>query len=228
MRLALVTGWILAGAAVAGGLYWAFLNTPESTVWSVGLSAALLLLALIVIGVTVNGAILLWIREPSPGALLAAGRSAPTVVPAALVVIATWWLSLHAETWIALRSGAINAWFIARFGWDDVSWLFATVRYLSIWVRWVVAALLAIWLMASLLHGTKYRVSISRVALASLWFVMLIVVPWAYLVPWRPVGLPGSSVEPIFIGVKLLIAAVVIACGAALIVREASPRAQAS
>jgi hypothetical protein len=90
------------------------------------------------------------------------------------------------------------------------------------------AGLLAIWLMASLLHGTKYRVSIRRVALASLWFVILIVVPWAYLVPWRPAGLPASSVEPVFIGAKLLIAAVVIACGAALIVREASPRAQAS
>jgi hypothetical protein len=228
MRLALVTAWILGGAGVAGGLYWGFLNTPESTVWALALSATLLLLTLVAIGVTVNGAILLWTRGPSPATLILAGRRAPAILPAALIVIATWWLAVHAETWIALRSGAINAWFIARFGWDDVSWLFVAVRYVSIWVRWLLAGLLAIWLMASLLHGTKYRVSIRRVALASLWFVILIVVPWAYLVPWRPAGLPASSVEPVFIGAKLLIAAVVIACGAAWIVRAASPRGQAS
>jgi hypothetical protein len=227
MRLALVTAWILGGAGVAGGLYWGFLNTPESTMWALALSAILLLLALIAIGVTVNGAILLWTRGPSPAAVRLAARSAPAIVPAALIVIATWWLVLYAEAWINLRSGSINAWFIARFGWDDVSWLFAAVRYLSIWLRWLLAALLAIWLMASVLYGAKYRVSVRRIALASVWFVILIVVPWAYLVPWRPEGLPASSLEPVFIGVKLLLAAIFIAGGAALIVREASPRASA-
>lgn len=228
MRLLIVTAWILGGAGVAGGVYWGFLNTPESTVWALALSAVLLLSTLFVIGATVNGAILLWTRGPSRSLLMQAARQAPAVVPAALLVIAIWWLAVHAETWVALRSGAINAWFIARFGWDDVSWLFAMVRYGSIWVRWLVAGLLSIWLMASLLHGAKHRVSIVRVGLASLWFAILIVVPWAYLVPWRPAGLPATSVEPAFIGAKLLVAAVVMAGGAALIVREASPRAEVS
>ena len=219
MRLALVTAWILGGAGVASGLYWGFLNTPESTVWAVALSATLLVLALIAIGVTINGAILLWTRGPSAATVLLAGRSAPAIVPAALIVIATWWLVLYAEAWINLRSGAINAWFIARFGWDDVSWLFATVRYVSIWARWLLAGLLAIWLMASWLHGAKHRVSIRRIALASIWFVILIVVPWAYLVPWRPQGLPATSAETVFIAAKLTMAAILIAAGVGLVIR---------
>ena len=47
-----------------------------------------------------------------------------------------------------MRSGQISAWFIARFGWDDVSWLFTAIRYVAQWLRWVIAALLALSLMA--------------------------------------------------------------------------------
>ena len=49
-----------------------------------------------------------------------------------------------------MRSGEINAWFIARFGWDDVSWLLHGDRGIvgRRGCRWVVAALLALSLMA--------------------------------------------------------------------------------
>ena len=45
-RLAAVTVWILAGAALTGGVYWAFLNTPESTVGALLLSALLAVFAI--------------------------------------------------------------------------------------------------------------------------------------------------------------------------------------
>ncbi len=39
MRLALATVWILIGSALTAGVYWIFLITPESTVWSLLASA---------------------------------------------------------------------------------------------------------------------------------------------------------------------------------------------
>jgi hypothetical protein len=43
-----------------------------------------------------------------------------------------------------------------------------------------------------------------------------------YLVPWRPKGLPPSSVEFAFIVAKLSLSAILFAIGAALITYEAS------
>ena len=224
MRLALITAWILAGTALTGGVYWAVLNTPESTILAVITSVVLLVAALVLLGVTVNGAIVMWSNGPSRSALRRALWRAPAVVPAVLIVVAIWWLVSQAETWVALRQGPTNAWFIARFGWGDVSWLFTGIRYGAMWIRWVIAALLAVWVMATLLHGVKFRLSVKRVALATLWFAVLIALPWAYLVPWRPAWLPPTNVELAFSIVKLSVAAGLLAAGAALVIREASPR----
>lgn len=228
MRLALVTAWILVGTALTAGVYWAVLNTPESTILAVITSVVLLLAALVLLGVTVNGAILMWSNGPSQSALRHALWRAPAVIPALLIVIAIWWLVSHAETWVALRNGPINAWFIARFGWDDMSWLFTGLRYGALWMRWVIAALLAVWVMATLVHGVKFRLSVTRVALATLWFALLIALPWAYLVPWRPSWVPPTSMELAFSIVKLAVAAGLLAAGAALVIREASPRSPAA
>ncbi len=224
MRLAIITAWLLAGSALTAGVYWAVLNTPESTVLAVITSVVLLLVALVALGVTVNGAILMWSNGPSRPALRRACWRAPSVIPAVLIVVAVWWLVSLAETWVALRTGAINAWFIARFGWDDMSWLFTSIRYGAMWIRWVIAGVLAVWVMATLVHGIKFRLSVTRVALATLWFAVLIALPWAYLVPWRPSWVPPTNVELAFSVVKLAVASGLLAVGAALIIREASPR----
>lgn len=228
MRLAIITAWLLVGSALTAGVYWALLNTPESTILALITSAVLLIAALVSMGVTVNGAILMWSNGPSRSTLRRALWRAPAVVPAVLIVVAVWWLVSHAETWVALRNGQISAWFIARLGWADVSWLFTGIRYGAMWMRWVIAALLAVWLMATLVHGCKFRLSVTRVALASLWFAVLIALPWAYLVPWRPAWLPPTSAELAFSIVKLSIAATLLAAGAALVIREGSPRAPAA
>lgn len=228
MRLLLVSAWILIGTAAAGAVYWAFLNTPESTVWALAASAVLLLLALFVAGTTLAGAILLWTHGLSRRIVGDALRGSPAVIPALLIVLAVWWLAGHVETWIALRSGPINAWAMARLGMNDVSWLIAGVGYAVLWARWVVAGLLATWVVAAILHGAKHRLSPARVGLASLWFVALVALPWAYLVPWRPAGIPPTAMETAFIGGKLLVAAAIMSLGAALVIREATPRSRAS
>jgi hypothetical protein len=231
MRLALATLWILLLAAVAGGVYWGFLSTPESTVGSLALSAVLALVALALVGLAAAGAIAIASSGASVASLTRAARSVPAVVPAAAIVLMMWWIAGRIDTWMALNSGQINAWFIARLGWDDVSWLFRGVRYLAVWLRWVVATLLALSLMAgvftigwrALAQSAWIRRALSPRALvaATLWFAAFIALPWIYLVPWRPDGLPPTSIEIIFISGKLTVAAILMALGAALIVYEA-------
>jgi hypothetical protein len=232
MRLALATIWILAGSALTAGVYWAFLITPESTIWMLMVSAALALVALALVGLTASGAIAMWWHGASAASLRRAATSIPGVVPAALVVLLVWWLANRAETWVAMRSGQINAWFIARFGWDDMSWLFATIGYVADWFRWVFAALLALSLMAgfvaigwrALAQAAWFRRALRprAIAAATLWFGALIALPWIYLVPWRPASLPPTSIEFAFIVAKLSISAILIAIGAALMIYEAS------
>ena len=231
MRLALATIWILAGSALTAGVYWTFLMTPESTIWTLMISAVLALVALALVGLTASGAIAMWLHGASITSLRSAAKSIPGVVPAALIVLLVWWLANRVEIWVAMRSGQISAWFIARFGWDDMSWLFATIGYVADWFRWVFAALLALSLMAgfvaigwrALMQAAWFRraLSLRAIAAATLWFGALIALPWIYLVPWRPAGLPPTSIEFAFIAGKLSTAAVLAAVGLALMSREA-------
>lgn len=59
-------------------------------------------------------------------------------------------------------------------------------------------------------------------AVATFWFVLLIALPWMYLVPWRPKQMPASSAEFAFIVAKLSVTTILAAIGAALIANEAS------
>lgn len=233
MRLALATLWILVGGAITAGVYWLFLITPESTVWTLIASAVLALAALLMAGFTAAGTIAIWSDGPSTAGVRRAARAIPAAIPAALIVWGLGWLATFANNWITLRSGPINAWFIAQFGWDDVSWLFTTIRYAILWVRWVLAAVLAFSLIAGVvsigwpaLRQTAWLRRALRprtLAVVSFWAVVMIALPWAYLVPWRPKQLPASSMEFAFIVAKLSVSAIVLGIGAALIAREATP-----
>lgn len=229
MRLVAVSLWLLAGAAAAGAVYWGFLNTPESTVFALAASALLALLAVAVLSFTINGAIALWSGRPSIGVATRSLRSIPTIVPALLVFALLWWIANRIDLWVAPRTGSINAWFIARFGWDDVTWLFTALRWLTMWLRWVVGGLLAVSLMAGVANaGWRAGVEASwlrrglrprALAVATICFVALIVLPWFYLVPWRPDWLPPTGAELVFIVTKLSAAALLMAAGAALMIR---------
>ena len=232
MRLVLAALWILAGAALTAGAYWSFLITPESTIWSLLVSALLALVALALVGLTASGAILVWWHGASMASIRRAGQSVPAVIPAALLVWLVWWMTNRAEVWVTMYSGQINAWFIATFGWSDASWFFTGVSYVAGWFRWVVASLLAVSLMAGFVAVGWPAIAQSAwlrralhpraVIAATLWFVVLIALPWLYLVPWRPLSLPPTSIEFAFIVAKLSVSAVLFAVGAALMIFEAS------
>jgi hypothetical protein len=232
MRIALATLWILTGSAITAGIYWGFLNTPESTVWALAASAVLAGVTLALAGFTATGAIAMLTHGASLVAIRRAVQAIGSVIPAALIVVAMWWLTTHAETWVAMRNGQISAWFIARFGLADVTWLFKAVHYLAQWLRWVIAGLLALSLMAGCVAigwralgqaaWLRRALRLRAIVLATAWFVLLIAVPWMYLVPWRPKGLPATSAEFAFIVAKLSLTAILFAIGAALITYEAS------
>ena len=232
MTLVLVTTWILVGAAATGGAYWGFLNTPESTGFTIASSALLVLLTLALLSMTINGAIYLWVNGPSSRALKRSFAVIPAVIPALLVFALLWWLASRLDTWVALRSGEINAWFIATFGWDDMSWLFTAIGFFTTWMRWVLGALLAVslmgglavigWRAATRVQWLRRGLRPRALALATVWFVILIVLPWRYLVPWRPDGVPPTGAELAFIVGKLAIAAILMAVGVALMIYEAT------
>lgn len=234
MRLVAVTLWILAGAALTGGAYWSFLITPESTVWTLAVSALLVMTAIFLVGVTASGAIIGWRQGISTRLPRAAIAGVPAILPALVLVAAVWWLTGRATDRITIYSGPINAWFIATLGWDDVSWLFTGVTWLANWVKWVVAPLLALSMMAGIvLVGWRVLAGVSwlrhalapvNLGLATLMFAALIAAPWIYLTPWRPANLPATTIELVFIIAKLSVTAVLMATGVALIIRQASSK----
>lgn len=232
MRLVTITLWILVGAALTGGVYWAFLITPESTIWSLAASALLLLSAGFLLALTVSGALLGWQRGVSSSLFRAAAAGVPASIPAALIAGLIWWAVGAATGRVTIYSGPINAWFIAAVGWDDVSWLFTGISWLAVWLRWVVAPMLALALMAAVLYGgwreiaraawIKRAISPMPLATATLLFAALVAAPWSYLAPWRPGGLPATSVELAFVIGKLAVTALLMATGVALIIRQAT------
>lgn len=232
MRLATITLWILLGAALTAAAYWSFLITPESTIWMLLVSAVLLLTTGFVVGLTLGGAIIGWRDGVSARLLRAAIAAVPAVLPAALLVGATWWLTGRLTNLVAINSGPINAWFIATFGWDDVAWLFTGIDWLALWLRWVVAPVLALAVMARVITGgwreltrvawLRHGLAPGNVAVATLLFAAFVAVPWLYLAPWRPTGLPATTLELVFIVVKLSVVTVLMATGAALIIRRAT------
>ena len=231
MRIALAAAWILVCGIITGGIYWAFLNTPESTVWTLLLSVTLALLAAVATGLTANGAIALLVHGPSATGLRLAVRWIPAIAVAAVVEGVLWWIAGGIDTWVAPRAGEINAWFIARFGWANVSWLFMAIGWFTLWLRWVLCAVLSLSLLAGAM-AVGWR-AVAQAAwlrralrprtllLTTVWFVGLVLLPWTYLAPWRPEWLPPTSAELAFIVVKLSTTSALIALGIALIAFEA-------
>ncbi|MDP2320606.1 MAG: hypothetical protein Q8O42_14860 [Acidobacteriota bacterium] len=230
MKLVAITLWILVGAALTGGVYWSFLITPESTIWSLAASALLLLAAGFLLALTVSGALLGWQHGVTSSLFRAAAAGIPASVPAGLIAGLIWWAVGAATDHVTIYSGPINAWFIAAFGWDDVSWLFTGIGWLAMWLKWVVAPMLALALMAAILAGgwramagaawIKRALAPLPLATATLLIAVLVAAPWIYLAPWRPGGLPPSSTELMFVIAKLSVTAVLMAMGVALIIRQ--------
>jgi hypothetical protein len=229
VRVALITAWLIVGQVIVGALFWQFLATPESNTTMLLISAVLVLAMILVAGVTLGSAILTSASSNISRAVWGAPWIVVAVVPAAIV----WWLVTQADRWIAIHSGEVAAWFIATLGWADVSWLMRALDYISLWLRAVVAPLLAIALFAALLfRGRTALVQLrwigralrpSTLVVSTLAFALLIALPLqaAY---WQPPGLPPTWVQPAAAGLRLLAIALAATIGWAIMIAMVADR----
>jgi hypothetical protein len=229
--LAGTTVVMMGGAMVSGALYWGLLNTPESTVWMLALSVVLAAMFAVVTALTIGVVLLAWSGQTwSPALVARAARGLPACVPPVLLVALAWWLVLRGTAWVDAHSGEISAWFIARFGWSDVRWLFATVGWIAWWVQWVLAPFAAlVWWRSILVGGWRPTGALVREALrpagvlvATAIVLVLVWAPWTQLVPWRPRSVAPGSMELVFVAVKLGLVALLSATGCSLVARTAA------
>jgi len=231
--LALSTLWILGAAAAFAALWWGFLNTPESTVFMLGLSLMLVIGMVVVVGLAWGGALAAWDGASAPATIRVAAAGLRYVLPPALVVGIAWWLVGVALSWMDAHSGEIGAWFIATLGWTDVTWLLTAATYLGQWLRGVVAPFAALVWFARLRHSgwpafersaLALAFAPGRIAAATVIAVLALWAPLRYGLYWRPLGLPASWVEPAVALAKFALLATLAAVGLSLIAKLASAR----
>ena len=226
--------WLGLGITIGLALYWTFLTTPESNLAVLALSGLLAIALVVVSGVTVNGAVLATRRGALTRATLGdALRGMPSFVLALVPAAVLWWVAAGAAAWAEAHAGEISAWFIATFGWADVTWLFPASAWALAWVRWIVGPVLSLSLLAALLgHGASglaparwcapvwhWRV----LGLATTWALLLVALPWQAAV-WRPIGVPPTWIEPALAAARLAAVALVMTVGLVLVIRAAVTR----
>jgi hypothetical protein len=227
-RGVLVAGVLTAGSALTAALYWAFLNTPESNVLMLGVSVLLVLTIVIIVAITVNAAILVARGASTRDALAAGARGAGWFVIAVTPLVLAWIAIGRFDRWVIEHNGEIHAWFIARFGWADISRLMQFEMWVSRWLRWAVLPVTALSLLTALLtlassgrEGWLRRAWHWRTLLVTtLVFVLLFALPWQ-LTNWRP-SLPPTWVTPAVAAVRLGIALVLGFAGATVLVATAA------
>ena len=231
LHLAAIAATLATGAAVCAGLYWAFLNTPESNTVTLTASALLVLTIGVAAGVTVNTAVLVARGTSLRRALAAAAPGVFWFLLALGPSVIGWWAVGRVDAWVAAHSGEIHAWLMSRFGWADIGRLLDAQTWVSRWLRWAVFPMLSLSLLATLLTkegGAPGAPGITRttfvrrawhwrpLAIATLVFVLLFALPWQ-LADWRP-QLPPTWVEPAAAAGRLGVVLLLGLAGAAILI----------
>jgi hypothetical protein len=233
-RLLRTALWLLLGALVVFGLYWLLLNTPESNALALISSAILVVLIIASAALFVNTALGLAAGAPLAASAAAAARGVHWVVVAAVPALLLWWTIVRADRWILDHASQINAWFIARYGWSDISSLFRAEVWVSRWLRWSLIPLIALALAGALLDGGvagvagrwRRALGFRSLAIAVLAFIVLVALPLP-LITWRP-QLPPTWLEPAAAAARLGAVAILWIAGAALLVLLAAPARSAA
>jgi hypothetical protein len=226
-RIVVVALWLLVGHAALGGLYWGFLNVPESNVLMLILSALLGLLLIAGAGVVdTTGLLLLRSDWTWRNAL----RRGLRVLPAFLAALALWlivrWICVRLLRYHEAHSGELDAWFIATFNWTRITWVHRTIDWVLHVIQFVIGTSLAVTLLATAAAGPVGEVVSPRwlkrafaplqLLIVAVAFYGLIYLPWQ-AVYWRPSSLPATSAEVAFALTKLTLIALIMQIGWTLI-----------
>ena len=212
-RLLAITGWLAAGHAVLGGLFWLLLQVPESNVLMLGVSALLVLLIGAGAGFVESAAIAAWRRDrPWRVAASRALSALPFFVLAAAIVVALWWLTGLGLRWAAAHRSEIDAWLMAHWGWTRTAvlhaaivWLLRTVRFalgVSLGAALIAAGVNEGWRAVVRMGWLSRALAPRRWIPAGLALLLLVWLPWQ-AVDWRPALVTATWAEPVFVAVKL-------------------------
>lgn len=224
MQRTLAVATILApGSVVAAGVYWLFLNTPESNVMMLAASLLLVLALVAVVAATVNASVLRARGVPLRTSVTAGWRGTGWFLVAAVPLLIGWWLIGRGDDWILRHQGEINAWFIARVGWADIGRLLQLELWVSRWLRWAVLPAVTVSLLTAFLtreqggSGWVRRAWHWRTLLvATAVFFLLFALPWQ-LALWRP-QLPPTWIEPAVAALRLGVVFLLGLIGAAVMI----------
>lgn len=218
-----VLAWLVAGHLALAGLFWGLVNTPESNVMMLALSAFLVLALLAVAGI-VEGTAGAWLL---PGrtfrdALKDGVRALPAFLLALMVLAIAWWIGGRIDAWHAAHHGEIDAWFIAKFNAPTAQWPHRVIDAVAFIVRDIVGVSLAVALLFAGLEGGLGAVarlkwigaglSRDQVMLVAIAMTLFVALPWRFAT-WRPNDLPLTWVQPAFAAVKLTLIAVAMTVG---------------
>lgn len=227
-RLAAITLWLLTGHAVGLAAFWGLLQVPESSIWTLALSA-LLVVALAGLALAVHaGAMTAWDdRVPVARGLLAGVRHAGGCLLAAALFGLIWWLTGALLDWHTRMAGQIDAAYIARAGRGNTAWIHTTIIWLVAVLRWSVGLTISITLLGTMVAGgIRHATTVTWLKAATeprRWltitacFALLVALPWA-AVDWRPAKV-SLGLEPWFVAAKLALIATLAAAGWALALR---------
>jgi hypothetical protein len=213
-----------AGAAVCAGLYWMFLNTPESNTPALAASVWLAIAIGVLAAIAVNAAVLLARGLSWRAALGGGARGVFWFVLALGPLAAAWWAIGQMDGWVERHAGEIQAWFILRFGWADITALFTAQTWVSRWLRWALFPVLSLSFLATLLSNqagspgafVRRAWHWRTIGMATLVFVLLFALPWQ-LTAWRP-ELPPTWIEPAVAAGRLGLALLLALAGAAIMI----------
>jgi hypothetical protein len=229
-RTSAILACLVAGHAAAAGLFWWFINVPESNITMLSLSAALIVLTIVVLGWTeATAALLLW--DSACGFRRAARRAfgaLPAFIVGLLVFALFWWMTARADAWATAYSGQIDAWWMASTGSAKTAWIHSGLAIVLWFLRYVAGVSLAVAALAAgatggrraLLSARWLRAALARRQLGAIGLAMLLGV-WLPLraTDWRPDAIPPTAVEAVFIAAKLGLLYLVLNAGWALVLR---------
>ena len=210
-REGLAAGVLALGYGLAGALYWALLNVPESNALALVLSASLVLLIVAAAAAATAGAVMI-ANGATRDTWRHMGAAIGGFVLGLAIFAALWWSTDRADTWWADHRGEVDALFLRYGGMTRTAWLHQTVSWVTFLARWALGLSVVTGLVVAGARGGGHtlrrgiRGSVRLVSLAATLVGVVIVSEGLWrLALWRPTRLPPTWMEPAFVTVKLAV-----------------------